>query len=92
MVGCYSQRAPEEVAKIEGVSAVIGTADKMKCVEIAKKLLNSKFEIRNSKLIGVTTLESAEFEPMCVKSAPRTRAIPPTERAGTNISVISAPP
>ena len=53
VIGCYSQRAPEEVAKIEGVSAVLGTADKMKCVEIAEKLLNSEFGIRNSKLILV---------------------------------------
>ena len=74
VIGCYSQRAPEEVAKIEGVSAVLGTANKMKCVEIAEKFLNSKFEIRNSKLIGVTCLDEASFEPMCVKSAPRTRA------------------
>ena len=49
VIGCYSQRAPEEVAKIEGVSAVIGTADKMKCVEIAEGILNSEFEIRNLK-------------------------------------------
>ena len=77
VIGCYSQRAPEEVLKIEGVSAVLGTADKMRCVEIASRLLderNSKFEIRNSKLIGVTTLEGTPFEPMCVKKAPRTRA------------------
>ena len=74
VIGCYSQRAPDEVAKIEGVSAVIGTADKMKCVEIAENLLNSKFEIRNSKLVRVTSLENSMFESMCVKSAPRTRA------------------
>ena len=39
VIGCYSQRAPGEVAKIDGVSAIIGTADKMRCVEIAKQLL-----------------------------------------------------
>ncbi len=53
VIGCYSQRSPDEVAKIEGVSAVIGTDNKMSCVEIASRLLserNSKFEIRNSKL------------------------------------------
>jgi threonylcarbamoyladenosine tRNA methylthiotransferase MtaB len=64
VVGCYGQRSPLEVAKIEGVSAVLGTADKMTCVQIAENLLNSKFEIQNSKLIGVTSLEGAEFEPM----------------------------
>ena len=74
VIGCYSQRAPEEVARIDGVSAVIGTQDKMKCVEIAEELLNSKFEIRNSKLYGDFDLADAKFECMTVKNAPRTRA------------------
>lgn len=48
VVGCYSQRAPEEVARIEGVSAVLGTQDKMRCVEIAQKIIsNSEFRISN---------------------------------------------
>ena len=74
VIGCYSQRAPEEVARIDGVSAVIGTQDKMKCVDIAEELLNSKFEIRNSKLYGDFDLADAKFECMTVKNAPRTRA------------------
>ena len=130
VIGCYSQRAPEEVAAIEGVSAVLGTADKMKCVEIAQRLLNAECEqiktvdncfyrsecaetrsngseacltssttmfqelMQNAKVafpareggssrltdevppaeIYVRSLNGAEFEPMCVKSAPRTRA------------------
>ena len=41
VIGCYSQRAPEEVAAIDGVSAVLGTADKMKCVEIANRLIDN---------------------------------------------------
>ena len=73
VVGCYSQRAPDEVARIEGVSAVLGTADKMKAVEVAERLLNAEFKIQNAECM-VTNLEDAEFEPMCVKSAPRTRA------------------
>ena len=71
VMGCYSQRDPDAVAKIDGVSAVIGTQDKMRCVEIAEKLIsNSEFRIPNL----VTPLEGATFEPMCVKNAPRTRA------------------
>ena len=71
VIGCYSQRAPEEVAKIDGVSAVIGTQSKMQCVEIAEKIIsNSEFRISNL----VAPLEGAKFEPMCVKNAPRTRA------------------
>ncbi len=72
VIGCYSQRSPDEVASIEGVSAVLGTADKMKCVEIAEKLLNLKNEAQIPNLVG--SLDGAKFEPMCVKNAPRTRA------------------
>lgn len=72
VMGCYSQRAPAEVEKIQGVSAVIGTDNKMSCVEIANRLLNSDSKLQEPNL--VTSLEGAAFEPMCVKSAPRTRA------------------
>ena len=102
VMGCYSQRDPEAVAKIEGVSAVIGTQDKMKCVEIAERLLNAECRMQNAvssecaetrsngseacpheqydyvSRVGmqnlVSGLDGAEFEPMCVKKAPRTRA------------------
>ena len=93
VIGCYSQRDPEEVAKIQGVSAVLGTANKMKCVEIAKRMLNAKCKMQNAESaspftkggdesdgevvltdVFVSSLDGAEFEPMCVKKAPRTRA------------------
>ena len=48
VMGCYSQRDPEAVANIEGVSAVIGTQDKMKCVEIAERMLNSECRMQNA--------------------------------------------
>ena len=70
VMGCYSQRDPEAVANIEGVSAVIGTQDKMKCVEIAERMLSSSCKVQNL----VAGLDGAKFEPMCVKNAPRTRA------------------
>ena len=49
VIGCYSQRSPDEVAAIEGVSAVLGTADKMKAVEVAEQLLNAEFRMQNSE-------------------------------------------
>ena len=49
VVGCYSQRSPDEVAKIEGVSAVLGTADKMKCVEIAQRMLSAKCRVQSAE-------------------------------------------
>ena len=85
VIGCYSQRAPEEVAKIEGVSAVFGTQDKMRAVEVAKRVLSAECRVQSSVGDGASTsrkdsrifvspLDGAGFEPMCVKSAPRTRA------------------
>lgn len=75
VIGCYSQRSPEEVAAIEGVGAVIGTADKMKCVEIANRLLNAECRMPNGEIPNlVAPLDGAAFEPMCVRKAPRTRA------------------
>ena len=80
VIGCYSQRAPLEVAAIDGVSAVLGTQDKMKCVEIAESIRNRRGEHCSSECgaqsaeIYVTNLDGAEFEPMCVERAPRTRA------------------
>ena len=63
VMGCYSQRDPCAVAKIDGVSAVIGTQDKMKCVEIAEELLNSKFEIRNSKWSSSSNGVASNLDP-----------------------------
>ena len=69
VVGCYSQRAPEEVSEIEGVSAVVGTQDKLSAVRLAERLLES----RGEKIISVGSLEGAKFENMTVRSAARTR-------------------
>ncbi len=71
VIGCYSQRAPSEVAGIEGVSAVIGTKDKMQALPLAKRLLSERGE-RVETFVG--PLEGAEFEAMTVKCAKRTRA------------------
>ncbi len=36
VVGCYSQTAPEEIEKIEGVNIILGTKDRTKIVDILK--------------------------------------------------------
>lgn len=69
VVGCYSQRSPGEVAAIDGVGAVIGTADKLSAVKCAMRLLDGEGQI-----VSVSSLDGASFEKMCVKHAPRTRA------------------
>ncbi len=70
VIGCYSQRSPEEVSKIKGVSAVLGTADKLSSVEIATRLLQKRSDCC---LVSAPSLEGARFEDMCVKSSQRTR-------------------
>ena len=71
VMGCYSQRAAAEVAAIDGVDIVIGTADKMNVVDLAIERLDGK---REEQYVSAPPLDNEKFEPMCVKSAPRTRA------------------
>lgn len=78
VMGCYSQRAPSEVAQIAGVSAVIGTADKLSAVSIAGKLIslrdnNIEKEKNTKQIINVGVLAEAGFEDMRISRAPRTR-------------------
>ena len=69
VIGCYSQRSPDEVARIEGVSAVIGTQDKLSSVSLAERLLSE----REGQIISVGALDGACFEDMTVRSSARTR-------------------
>ena len=71
VVGCYTQRSPDEVISIPGVSIVIGTDNKMSVVdEVISRLETPGKE----KTVNVTDVTRASFEPMTVKRAPRTRA------------------
>ena len=69
--GCYSQTSPEEVAKIDGVGAVIGNHDKLALVRIATEILEEKL---TKPYISTINIDEAPFEPMCITRAPRTRA------------------
>ena len=71
VMGCYSQRAANEVAAIDGVSAVIGTENKTKLPEIVEKIFSGEYE---KPYVLITDVSVAEFEPMCITRAPRTRA------------------
>ena len=66
--GCYSQRSPDEVAKIDGIDAVVGSYGKMELLSIAKRLFLS-----GEREISVTPIEDAPFEPMRITKGPRTR-------------------
>ena len=75
VMGCYSQRAPEEVAKIDGVCAVVGTENKLPLVSVAERLLEEKRQgVVSEKYISTTDVNKDLFENMCISRAPRTRA------------------
>lgn len=44
VVGCYAQSEPETISKIDGVDVIVGTAERMKIVELIETAM------RNSKL------------------------------------------
>ena len=59
VVGCYAQNAPQEISKIDGVDIIIGTADRMKIVELVEKNLQNRAE----KILQVRKVENiSEFE------------------------------
>ena len=79
VMGCYSQRSPEQVAAIEGVSIVAGTADKMKLAPMIVEMLSSKTDKTEflddvAPIIMTKPLDGEKFEPMSITRPERTRA------------------
>ncbi len=77
VMGCYSQRSPDQVAAIKGVSIVAGTADKMKLAPMIADLLSEKAtygEGSDTPVITTKSLDGETFEPMTVTRPERTRA------------------
>lgn len=72
--GCYSQVSATEVAAISGVGIVIGTKDKLTLPQLVEEVKRMRAAGDFSVLVRVESLEGAEFEPMCITRAPRTRA------------------
>ena len=71
VLGCYTQRTPEEVLDMGGVSIILGTLDKMSVVDRVGEFLDGT---RREPFVSVLPLDGASFEPMCVLGTPRTRA------------------
>ena len=46
VMGCYSQVAPEEVSRIEGVNLILGTGDKARIVDIIEENFNNEKTVR----------------------------------------------
>ncbi len=73
VTGCMAQTAAEEVAKIEGVDAIIGNTDKLLCASRAESLVAGA---QKSKVpeIFVKPIDGAPFECMSIEHFERTRA------------------
>ena len=71
VVGCYSQRAPEDILGIDGVVIVIGTDKKLDVVGRVEFLLDNPAQKPYS---CVEALDNVTFESMTITKAPRTRA------------------
>lgn len=57
VTGCYAQRAPDEIAALDGVSAVVGNSHKNQVAEMASKLVTTN---GNDTRAAVTELDDVE--------------------------------
>lgn len=73
VTGCMAQTAPDEVAAIEGVDAVIGNSDKLSAARLADELCQNKQNGGKTK-ISVSDINAAPFEDMTITKFDRTRA------------------
>ena len=73
VTGCMAQTAPDEVAAIEGVDAVIGNSDKLSAARLADELCKNKQNGGKTK-ISVSDINAAPFEDMTITKFDRTRA------------------
>ncbi len=73
VTGCMAQTAAEEVAKINGVDAIIGNTDKMRAASLALELTRHGQKSTSPKTY-VTAIDGAPFEGMRIERFERTRA------------------
>lgn len=61
--GCYSQIAPDEVASIEGVDVVVGTADKIKIPKLVEEFLKEDKQIKHvDNIMNIRDFEEMEID------------------------------
>jgi threonylcarbamoyladenosine tRNA methylthiotransferase MtaB len=58
VTGCYAQRAPHELAAIDGVSAVVGNSHKALAPEIVMSLAGADLPAMHSQLLPVASIEA----------------------------------
>ncbi len=62
--GCYAQRAPAELAALDGVSAVVGNSHKALAPEIALGLMRGRDAALPAGMVGVASLLGSNAGPM----------------------------
>lgn len=62
-VGCYAQVAPDEVAQVEGVDVIAGTADKGKIVELVEQFKKEKRQLLSvDNVMNIKKFEELEID------------------------------
>ncbi len=64
VTGCYSQVAPDEVAKIEEVDVIVGTKDKSKIVQIIEGCTPGEKTVKVENVMKLKTFEEMHIEHM----------------------------
>ena len=73
VTGCMAQTAAEDIARIDGVDAVVGNTDKLSAARLIEQLAK-KGEKSSSPILCVSDIDSADFEKMNITTFDRTRA------------------
>jgi threonylcarbamoyladenosine tRNA methylthiotransferase MtaB len=66
VTGCYAQRAPEELAGLAGIAAVVGNSHKALAPEIVLGLLGRAEQHADSELIKIQAAQAASAPPQVV--------------------------
>jgi threonylcarbamoyladenosine tRNA methylthiotransferase MtaB len=66
VTGCYAQRAPEELARLKGVAAVVGNSHKALAPEIILGLLGRAEQRADSELIKIQAAQATSAPPQMV--------------------------
>ena len=70
VMGCYAQNSPQEISQIDGVDILIGTAERLKIVELVEEVLKN----RSEKIFRVNDVDKiSDFEEL-PHTPQRTRA------------------
>lgn len=73
VTGCSAQSRAESIAAIAGVDAIVGNRQKLRVVEIARRLLSEGVK-PSTPYMEVPSLDGSVFEPMSITRFSRTRA------------------